>query len=192
MSIPFLFPLRHCLMVLLFAISSVTVASEYQQINWVDLLPEKDLIALENPPAYLNEIDDGSDDDLLVNKMLSALEQSTLPDDAYQRALVSTDVVETFNDKAIRLPGFIVPIEMNDKQEVTEFFLVPYFGACIHLPPPPPNQIIHVTSKTGILVEDIYNAYWLEGTIKTTFTENEVAQSAYSMTAESVEPYSED
>lgn len=192
MSIPFRFSLRHCLMVLLFAITNLTVASEYQQINWVDLLPEKDLIALENPPAYLSEIDDGSDDDLLVNKMISALEQSTVPDDAYQRALVSTDVVEAFNDKAIRLPGFIVPIEMNDKQEVTEFFLVPYFGACIHLPPPPPNQIIHVTSKTGILVEDIYNAYWLEGTIKTTFTENEVAQSAYSMTAESVEPYSED
>lgn len=192
MGIPFLSPLRHWLFVLLLTISSVTVAGEYQQINWVDLLPEKDLIALENPPAYLNEIDDGSDDDLLVNKMISALEQSTAPDDAYQRALVSTDVVETFNDKAIRLPGFIVPIEMNDKQEVTEFFLVPYFGACIHLPPPPPNQIIYVTSKTGILVEDIYNAYWLEGTIKTNFTENNVAQSAYSMTAENVELYKED
>jgi hypothetical protein len=94
--------------------------------------------------------------------------------------------------KAIRLPGFIVPIEMNDKQEVTEFFLVPYFGACIHLPPPPPNQIIYVTSQQGILVEDIYNPYWLEGTIKTTFTENEVAQSAYSMTADQFELYSEE
>jgi hypothetical protein len=168
------------------------MAADYEAINWVDLLPEKDLKALENPPAYINEIEDGTPEDNLSNKMLSALEQSTAPDDAYQRALVSTDIVESMDGKAIRLPGFIVPIEMNDKQEVTEFFLVPYFGACIHLPPPPPNQIIYVTSQQGILVEDIYNPYWLEGTIKTTFTENEVAQSAYSMTADQFELYSEE
>jgi hypothetical protein len=177
---------------ILLCLSGTAMAADYEAINWVDLLPEKDLKALENPPAYINEIEDGTPEDNLSNKMLSALEQSTAPDDAYQRALVSTDIVESMDGKAIRLPGFIVPIEMNDKQEVTEFFLVPYFGACIHLPPPPPNQIIYVTSQQGILVEDIYNPYWLEGTIKTTFTENEVAQSAYSMTADQFELYSEE
>lgn len=183
---------RHLLFIMLLSASGLTLAKDYQRINWVDLLPEKDLKALENPPDYINEIEDGSPEDSLSNKMLSALEQSTMPDDAYQRALVSTDVVEDFDGKSIRLPGFIIPIEMNEKQQVTEFFLVPYFGACIHLPPPPPNQIIYVTSEKGILVEDIYNAYWLEGTIKTSFTENEIAQSAYSMTAETVELYTEE
>lgn len=184
--------LRPAFFLVLLSLSGLVMAKDYQRINWVDLLPEKDLKALENPPDYISDIEDGSPEDALSNKMLSALEQSTMPDDAYQRALVSTDVVETFNGKAIRLPGFIVPIEMNDKQEVTEFFLVPYFGACIHLPPPPPNQIVYVTSEQGILVEDIYNAYWLEGTIATSFTENEIAQSAYSMTAETVELYTEE
>ncbi|MCX4193180.1 DUF3299 domain-containing protein [Methylophaga sp. OBS1] len=184
--------LRPAFFLVLLGLSGLVMAKDYQRINWVDLLPEKDLKALENPPDYISDIEDGSPEDALSNKMLSALEQSTMPDDAYQRALVSTDVVETFNGKAIRLPGFIVPIEMNDKQEVTEFFLVPYFGACIHLPPPPPNQIVYVTSEQGILVEDIYNAYWLEGTIATSFTENEIAQSAYSMTAETVELYTEE
>ena len=183
---------RHLLFIMLLSASGLTLAKDYQRINWVDLLPEKDLKALENPPDYINEIEDGSPEDSLSNKMLSALEQSTMPDDAYQRALVSTDVVEDFDGQSIRLPGFIVPIEMNEKQQVTEFFLVPYFGACIHLPPPPPNQIIYVTSEKGILVEDIYNAYWLEGTIKTSFTENEIAESAYSMTAETVELYTEE
>lgn len=184
--------LRPAFFLVLLSLSGLVMGKDYQRINWVDLLPEKDLKALENPPDYISDIEDGSPEDALSNKMLSALEQSTMPDDAYQRALVSTDVVETFNGKAIRLPGFIVPIEMNDKQEVTEFFLVPYFGACIHLPPPPPNQIVYVTSEQGILVEDIYNAYWLEGTIATSFTENEIAQSAYSMTAETVELYTEE
>ena len=183
---------RHLLFIMLLSASGLALAKDYQRINWVDLLPEKDLKALENPPDYISDIEDGSPEDSLSNKMLSALEQSTMPDDAYQRALVSTDVVEDFDGKSIRLPGFIVPIEMNEKQQVTEFFLVPYFGACIHLPPPPPNQIIYVTSEKGILVEDIYNAYWLEGTIKTSFTENEIAQSAYSMTAETFELYTEE
>ncbi|WP_297810096.1 DUF3299 domain-containing protein [uncultured Methylophaga sp.] len=183
---------RQIVFLILFVFSGLSLAEDYQRINWVDLLPEKDLKALENPPDYINEIEDGSPEDNLSNKMLNALEQSTAPDDAYQRALVSTDIVESMDGKAIRLPGFIVPVEMNDKQEVTEFFLVPYFGACIHLPPPPPNQIIYVTSQQGIMVEDIYNAYWLEGTITTSFTENNVAQSAYSMTAETVELYTEE
>lgn len=192
MSTSFRDSFRSLLLLLMLSVFSPSQAAQYQSINWVDLLPERDLKALENPPDYLNEIDDGSDEDLLVNKMLSALEQSTAPDDAYQRALVSTDVVETMNGKEIRLPGFIVPVEMNEQQEVTEFFLVPYFGACIHLPPPPPNQIIYVSAADGIQVKDIYNAYWVEGTLTTTFTQNDVAQSAYSMTAENVELYSED
>jgi hypothetical protein len=192
MSTSFRDSFRSLFLLFMLCVFSPAQAAQYQNINWVDLLPEKDLKALENPPSYLNEIEDGSDDDLLINKMLSALEQSTAPDDAYQRALVSTDVVETMNGKDIRLPGFIVPVEMNDQQEVTEFFLVPYFGACIHLPPPPPNQIIYVSAAEGIQVKDIYNAYWVEGRLTTTFTENDVAQSAYSMTAEKVELYSED
>lgn len=192
MSLSFRDFIRSVLLVFMLCLYSSSQAAQYQNINWVDLLPEKDLKALENPPSYLNDIDDGSDEDLLVNKMLSALEQSTAPDDAYQRALVSTDVVDAMDGKAIRLPGFIVPVEMNEQQQVTEFFLVPYFGACIHLPPPPPNQIIYVSAADGIEVKDIYNAYWVEGTLATTFTQNDVAQSAYSMEAAGIELYTED
>ena len=48
------------------------------------------------------------------------------------------------NDKDVRIPGFIVPLEYKESEIVTRFLLVPYFGACIHEPPPPPNQTIYV------------------------------------------------
>lgn len=177
-------------MMLALSVSFVATANQYEEIDWVELIPQDDLDALLNPPAYLDEIEDGSFEDQIANDMLSALEMSG--DDRYQQALVSTKVVEDYNARAIRLPGFIVPVEMNEKQQVTEFFLVPYFGACIHYPPPPPNQIIYVSVKDGLSVNDIQHPYWVEGTLSTTLTENELAISAYSLQADNVILYTED
>lgn len=187
---------RHFLLLfMLFGITNLSFATEYELINWVDLLPEKDLKALESPPEYLNEIEDGSVEDSISSQVLNALEQSIMSPNTqspYEAALVSTDVVEAMNGKSIRLPGFIVPITINEKQEVSEFFLVPFFGACIHFPPPPPNQIIYVKTEKSILIEDIYEAYWVEGVISTTLTDKDIALSAYSMTAQHVEIYTEE
>ncbi len=47
------------------------------------------------------------------------------------------------NNKIVSVPGFMVPLE-DDADQVTEFLLVPFAGACIHVPPPPPNQMIYV------------------------------------------------
>lgn len=165
-------------------------ANQYEPIEWVELIPQDDLDALLNPPAYLDEIEDGSFEDQVANDMLSALELSG--DGRYQQALVSTKVVEAYDQRNIRLPGFVVPVEMNEKQQVTEFFLVPYFGACIHYPPPPPNQIIYVTVKDGLSLNDIQQPYWVEGKLFTTLTENELAISAYSLKADNIILYTED
>lgn len=61
----------------------------------------------------------------------------------------------------VKLPGFIVPLDVGKDGMVPEFFLVPYFGACIHVPPPPPNQIIYVKMAKGIALDSIYEAYWI-------------------------------
>ncbi|MEX0616077.1 MAG: DUF3299 domain-containing protein [Methylophaga sp.] len=175
---------------LLYCSLSVAVADSFKQIDWVDLLPEDDLYALENPPDYLNDIEDGSFEDQLASSMVGALEQSNQPNDPYQQALVSTKVVERFDKQNISVPGFIVPINMDENQQVTEFFLVPYFGACIHLPPPPPNQIIYV-QHAGINIDDIYTPYWVEGQLSTTLTENDTAVSAYAMQAKNISVYTE-
>ncbi|ODN67562.1 DUF3299 domain-containing protein [Methylophaga muralis] len=163
--------------------------NKYQSIDWVDLMPEDDLEALMNPPEYLSEIEDGSFEDQISSQLLGALENSA--DDRYQQALTSAKVKPEYDQRQIRLPGFMVPVEMNEQQLVTEFFLVPFFGACIHYPPPPPNQIIYVTSKDGVAQQNLYDPYWVEGTLTTTITENEVAVSAYSMKADNIELYTE-
>lgn len=55
---------------------------------------------------------------------------------------------EALNNKVITIPGFMVPLE-DDAEEVSEFLLVPFAGACIHVPPPPPNQMIYVKLPKG-------------------------------------------
>jgi hypothetical protein len=72
-------------------------------------------------------------------------------------------VVATLNGQHIRLPGYIVPLEVSEEGRTTEFLLVPYFGACIHVPPPPSNQIVHVRSEIGVKLEELYQPYWIEG-----------------------------
>ena len=95
------------------------------------------------------------------------------------------------NGRAIKVPGFIVPLEFNEEQKVTEFFLVPYFGACIHVPPPPPNQIIFVKAENGIEQQELYEPFWLEGVVKTEVSERELGTSAYTMELHTLKPYEE-
>lgn len=163
--------------------------SQYTTIDWTDLIPEHDLEALKNPPAYLDEIEDGSEADQLSGQLSS--DQFADKDDPYQRALASTDIKAEYNKQLVRLPGFIVPLEFDDEQVVTRFFFVPFFGACIHVPPPPPNQIIYSKFDEGIQLEVLYDPFWIQGKLVTELIENSVAKSAYTMEVHSIEPYEE-
>ncbi len=64
---------------------------------------------------------------------------------------------------------------------VTEFFLVPYPGACIHVPPPPPNQIVLVRYPQGLKLTDIYTPLWVSGTLKIEQVSNDLADAAYAI-----------
>ena len=161
----------------------------YRLIEWIDLLPKDDLDALMSPPEEINNIEDGSEYDQIANQLSNVL--SLASDSRYQQALTSVNVRHEYDKQKIRLPGFIVPITIDKDQRVTAFFLVPYFGACIHMPPPPPNQIIFAEYKEGISGNSIYDPYWVEGTLHTTLTENDMATSAYSFTVDEVNLYQE-
>ena len=91
--------------------------------------------------------------------------------------------------KKISIPGFVVPVGYNEQQQVTRFFLVPYFGACIHSPPPPPNQIIYVENTQGLELEYLYDPIWVSGTLTVDLFEDELATSAYVMSLEHYKPY---
>ena len=160
----------------------------FETIEWPDLMPPEVLAILLNPPEYIAEIEDGSAEDQISSQMKSAVNQSE--EDAYQKALVSTDVNENLDGAMIRIPGFVVPLEFDEEQTISQFFLVPYFGACLHMPPPPPNQIILVNAAKGIQMSALYDPFWIEGQLSTSFQENDMATSAYAMQLKRIEPYS--
>jgi len=161
---------------------------QYETLDWTDLMPASDLEVLLNPPDYMNEVTEGSIEDKPASMLKSTI---TEPADSYQQALISTNVRPELDGNNIRLAGYLVPIDFNDKQRATSFFAVPFFGACLHLPPPPPNQIILVHSDQGVQIDDMNTPYWISGELHTGIEESDMATSAYSMTLQSHELYAE-
>jgi hypothetical protein len=98
-------------------------------------------------------------------------------------------VNQALDGSNLKIPGFIVPLDVGKDGLVTEFFLVPYFGACIHVPPPPPNQIVYVRMNKGIALDSIYEAYWITGRMKVSRKATRLGASAYQLDASKVEIY---
>lgn len=71
-------------------------------------------------------------------------------------------VVPGLDKRVVRLAGYALPLEFTDKG-VTEFLLVPYVGACIHSPPPPPNQMVFVSLKQSFVIKDLYMPVMVTG-----------------------------
>ena len=102
-------------------------------------------------------IDWGVDVDGLLEKRMEIIEQ---------RMRLASETNPELNGASVKIPGYLLPLEFSDNL-VTEFLLVPYVGACIHTPPPPPNQIVHVNSEFGVVSNDLYAPVWVEGVMKT-------------------------
>lgn len=163
----------------------------YQEIEWTELIPKTDLDALLNPPDYIMDVEDGSIEDQLVRKIPSVMSTEQGAENNYEKALISTKIIEAMDGKNIEIPGFIVPVEFNDEQVVTSFFLVPYFGACLHMPAPPPNQIIYVEIKQGFVLETLYDPVVVSGTLSVALFEDQIATSAYTMKIDKIRMYYE-
>src|SRR5690554_3318083 len=149
---------------------SLSARAELREIDWLELMPAEDLALLESMPEVQHEGDG----------------PTLLPDE-----IMTGRVVPEMGDVEGRIPGFVVPLKTTNDMRILEFFLVPYYGACIHVPPPPPNQIIHVKYSEGFTLQALYDPVWIEGKLVIERTENELGASSYSMTASRVEPYSE-
>ncbi|MFA5678069.1 MAG: DUF3299 domain-containing protein [Pseudomonas sp.] len=159
---------------LLLAISAMAAAAD--DISWYELLPPE-LRELQETPAPVHDI-----------SLLGELDDELMGDPAVQTE-PAAPVVEALDGRTIRLPGYIVPLGITDAMEVEEFLLVPYFGACIHVPPPPSNQIVHVRSTTGIKLADLYQPFWISGVMRVEFMESELANAGYRVDGARVEPY---
>ncbi|QIK40477.1 DUF3299 domain-containing protein [Pontivivens nitratireducens] len=88
----------------------------------------------------------------------------------------------------IKMPGYIIPLDLT-ADGVTEFVLVPYVGACIHTPPPPPNQLVFVTTSTPWPGDKLWDAVWVTGHMRHQLQSTEVAETGYALTAEEMEVY---
>jgi hypothetical protein len=101
----------------------------------------------------------------------------------------TTTVNQDLAGALVRLPGFVVPIGSPRNGLVNEFFLVPYIGACIHVPPPPSNQMVYVTSASGIAADAIHEAYWVTGKMRVENRTTPIGTAAYALSAGKVELY---
>ena len=110
-------------------------------------------------------------------------------DQSYQDALISTNTMAEFENQIVSISGFIVPIDFYNDKSVKSFFFVPYFGACIHLPAPPPNQMIFVQLEQGFKDVDITKTYTLAGKLNIELFEDLMGTSAYTLDLVNVLPF---
>ncbi len=161
-----------CLLALISTTGSVqaqdnTAVAEARQITWDDLLPE-DWIA---PSVSVDHFFDAPPPQV-----------TAMPD---------VPVVTELDGQRIKLPGYLVPLTL-EGEKLKDFLMVPYFGACIHVPPPPPNQVVFVSLPEAVALEDPYGPHWVTGVLHTTSSSTELADAAYTLSGERVEVFNWD
>jgi uncharacterized protein len=109
-------------------------------------------------------------------------EEGSFSTNMAQRQIKGFSAISDFDHKRVRVAGYFVPLEQTPVGVVTEILFVPYFGACIHVPPPPANQIIYAKLDKEDFELSMFNAYWLEGTIVAQTNDRQLAVSGYTMT----------
>ncbi len=101
-----------------------------------------------------------------------------------------TDTLKKLDGKEVRIPGFVVPLD-DFQEDGAEFLLVPYYGACVHTPPPPPNQIVFVEMEGKKSVRlNLFDAVWMTGRLKIQSVESPYGTVGYQLVGLKVEPYS--
>jgi hypothetical protein len=150
-------------------------AGGYKEIPWEDLIP-KDWDPLKQFRGInMGAINDGSP------RMLELMRQMRT---VWNNAPTNAQL----DGAAVKLPGYVVPLE-EVRGALKEFLLVPYFGACIHTPPPPANQIVHVRVANPVKGLRMMDAVWASGTLSTVRVDSMMGTSGYQMKAVEVVPY---
>ena len=164
------------LLALLMMVALPLWAAEPRDLAWSEMIPP------DAPPEVPNmtPLHD-------LSKMSDALAAESAP--AAKQDLPNAPVVKALDGQQIRLPGYIVPLEVSEEGRTTDFLLVPYFGACIHVPPPPSNQIVHVKSEVGVKLDELSQPYWVEGPMQVKPSTSELADAGYQMEAQKIYVY---
>ncbi len=158
------------------AVAARTDAEKARTLGWDDLLPD------DFRPDKLMEgydVQNLSDDDPRAKELMEKL----------QAMWKEAPVVTALDGQIVKLPGFVVPLE-GDGRVVKEFLLVPYYGACIHVPPPPANQIVYVKAQgRNVQVRRLFATVWVTGVMKVEHTASDLGEAGYTLSALEVTPY---
>lgn len=163
------------LLALLLLVATPLWAAEPKELTWSEMIPA------DAPPE--------APDMTPLHDLSQMGSMEAAP--AAKQDLPNAPVVPALDGQLIRLPGYIVPLEVSEDGRTTDFLLVPYFGACIHVPPPPTNQVIYVSYPKGAPVDDLWDAIWVKGKMHTVSSSHEMATASYSMEAVEVSVYEE-
>lgn len=153
---------------------SVAYADNLRTLRWEEMVPADAPPLLPSAPLH----------DL--NQLADILSESG-PVAAQQHP--NAPVVAELNGIQMKLPGYIVPLTIDDNSRITEFLLVPYFGACIHVPPPPSNQMVYVISEGGVALGDMWQPYWVEGQLSVQSFSSDMGDTGYQAVADAIYPY---
>lgn len=157
------------------AAPAATARDGFAEIGWDDLIP-----ADWNPEGFLSslKLDELEDGDPRAMEALQRMREE------WDRA----PLVERMAGARVRIPGFVVPLE-TDGRTIREFLLVPYFGACVHVPPPPANQLIHVIPDEPLPAGWNMLPVWVNGVMAIGRTDSEMGVAGYRLRAVKVEEY---
>jgi len=165
------------------AVATPPATGPLHEAEWFALLPKD----WEPAHTFNEDVESLSDND---PRAMAALEK-------LRAAWADAPVEPSMDGARIRIGGFIIPLD-SDYGAVTELLLVPYFGACIHAPPPPANQVIHVFLRTPLRDLKMMDAVHVSGTLRLARNRSPdnvaglIETVGYEMTAEAVVPYSPD
>lgn len=163
------------------AVPAPPARDDYREISWDDLMP-----ADWDPMALLDKLDK-----LDMNSMEDADPRAMEALAAIRKAWDEAPVVPALMSQRIRIPGFLVRLE-GDQEGITEFLLVPYFGACVHVPPPPSNQVIHVVAAKPVPADQNMQAVWVSGVMSVAAAATDMGNAGYRIEAQKVAPYAEE
>lgn len=146
------------------------VAGGPRTLQWRDLVPGTfDLDAIYK--RYAEAVSEMGEDDPRAETKRREVAES----------FATAPVVTELDGAQVRLPGYPVPLD-GDGRSLKSFLLVPFYGACIHVPPPPPNQIVHVVSdKPARLPGPITDPLWVTGVMSVKPTRTELAEAGYTL-----------
>lgn len=138
------------------------------ELSWSDLVPQDGGTEVAPSPT-LGVVQHG---------------QMSTPFDPEAGALVTDE----FDGELVRIRGYLVPLEY-DGTQVISGLLVPYIGACIHVPPPPPNQLVFITTEDPYEGAGLFEPVSITGVFGVAPAETKFAKVGYALSADRIEPY---